>query len=269
MSGARIRGEQIADGSLTTEDIDDSLEKEFTKSRVTTNDSTPNFLSSKIIAGTNVTINVVGVSGSDQILAISSSASGGGGGGSGIGGTIETNEIAYGTSADTISGSSNLIYDGSKVSISGLGSVLELVDSIDGVFFETNSSFATVSVKDPLGGNARVDISAWNGVIASESEVKLTISEAPSTNRLLSFGNDGSGKTSIKGEITVDGGVTFIPDELRFSGSAWVINGSSGNSGDVLTSNGAGSAPTWEAPSGGGGGSVSASYVTSVSWLVG
>lgn len=80
MSGARIRGEQIADGSLTTEDIDDSLEKEFTKSRVTTNDSTPNFLSSKIIAGTNVTINVVGVSGSDQILAISSSAGGAGGG---------------------------------------------------------------------------------------------------------------------------------------------------------------------------------------------
>ncbi len=96
MSGARTRGGQIADGSLTTEDIDDSLEKEFTKSRVTTNDSTPNFLSSKIIAGTNVTINVVGVSGSDQILAISSSASGGG---SGIGGTIETNEISYGTSA--------------------------------------------------------------------------------------------------------------------------------------------------------------------------
>lgn len=79
MSGARIRGEQIADGSLTTEDIDDSLEKEFTKSRVTTNDSTPNFLSSKIIAGTNVTINVVGVSGSDQVLEISSSASGGSG----------------------------------------------------------------------------------------------------------------------------------------------------------------------------------------------
>jgi len=89
MSGARIRGEQIADGSLTTEDIDDSLEKEFTKSRVTTNDSTPNFLSSKIFAGTNVTINVVGVSGSDQILAISSSASGGGGG---IG---PTNKVHY------------------------------------------------------------------------------------------------------------------------------------------------------------------------------
>jgi hypothetical protein len=267
MSGARIRGEQIADGSLTTEDIDDSLEKEFTKSRVTTNDSTPNFLSSKIIAGTNVTINVVGVSGSDQILAISSSASGGGG--SGISGAIETNEIAFGTSTDTISGSSNLTYDGSKVSISGLGSVLELSDSIDGVFFETNSSFATVSVKDPLGSNARVDISAWNGVIALESEVKLAISEAPSTNRLLSFGNDGSGKTAIKGEITTDGGVTFVPDELRFSGSAWTINGSSGNSGDVLTSNGAGTAPTWETPSGGGGGAASASYVTSISWLVG
>lgn len=269
MSGARIRGEQIADGSLTTEDIDDSLEKEFTKSRVTTNDSTPNFLSSKIIAGTNVTINVVGVSGSDQILAISSSASGGGGG-SGIGGAIDTNEIAYGTSVDTISGSSNLTYDGSKVSIVGIGSLLELADSTDGVFFETNSSFATVSVKDPLGSNARVDISAWNGVIALESEVKLAISEAPSTNRLLSFGNDGTGKTSIKGEITTDSGVTFVPDDLRFSGSAWVINGSAGSAGDVLTSNGAGEPPTWQAPSGGGGGSsASASYVTSISWLVG
>ena len=75
----QLRGSQILDGTITTDDIDDSVEKEFTKVRVTTDDSTPDFLSSKIVAGSNVTITVLGVSGSAQTLSIA--ASGGGGGG--------------------------------------------------------------------------------------------------------------------------------------------------------------------------------------------
>jgi hypothetical protein len=76
----QLRGTQIADGTIKSEDIDDSLEFDLTKVRATSEDSNPNFLNSKIVAGTNITVSVIGSSGSDQTLRISSTASGGGGG---------------------------------------------------------------------------------------------------------------------------------------------------------------------------------------------
>ena len=45
----KLRGEFVKDGSITAEDVDDSLELELTKSRVTENDSEPGWLSEKII----------------------------------------------------------------------------------------------------------------------------------------------------------------------------------------------------------------------------
>lgn len=78
MSITQLKGSQILDGTIKTEDIDDGLEKEFTKVRVTTGDSSPDFLSSKVLAGDNITINVVGSSGSIQYLAISGSTGGAG-----------------------------------------------------------------------------------------------------------------------------------------------------------------------------------------------
>ena len=80
MTTTQIKGTQIQDGTIKTEDIDDVLEKDFTKVRTTDDDSSPNFLSSKIIAGDNITLNVVGSAGSTQYLAISGSAGGGGSG---------------------------------------------------------------------------------------------------------------------------------------------------------------------------------------------
>ena len=76
----QIRGAQIQDGSITADDVDDNLEKALTKVRVTTNDSTADFLSSKIIAGTGIAVTVVGVSGSAQTLQIAATGGGGGGG---------------------------------------------------------------------------------------------------------------------------------------------------------------------------------------------
>jgi len=82
MSVTQIRGSQILDGSIKSEDVDDSLEREFTKVRVTPNDSTPDYLAAKVVAGTNVTVTVVGASGSNQTLRIA--ATGGGGGGTSL-----------------------------------------------------------------------------------------------------------------------------------------------------------------------------------------
>jgi hypothetical protein len=79
MSTTQIRGSQILDGSIGTADIDDNLEREFTKVRTTRDDLAAGFLSTKIVAGSNVTVTVVGASGSDQTLRIAASSGGGGG----------------------------------------------------------------------------------------------------------------------------------------------------------------------------------------------
>jgi hypothetical protein len=76
MSVTQIKGSQILDGTITSADVDEALEKEFTKVRVTTGYASPDFLFSKILAGDNITINVIGISGSAQYLAISGSAGG-------------------------------------------------------------------------------------------------------------------------------------------------------------------------------------------------
>lgn len=78
----QLRGSQILDGSITADDVDDALEKELTKVRVTTDDSSADFLSSKVVAGTGITVAVVGASGSSQTLRIAATGGGGGGGSS-------------------------------------------------------------------------------------------------------------------------------------------------------------------------------------------
>ena len=77
----QIRGTQIQDGSITADDVDDNLEKALTKVRVTTDDATADFLSSKIIAGSGIAVTVVGASGSAQTLSIAATGGGVGGGG--------------------------------------------------------------------------------------------------------------------------------------------------------------------------------------------
>lgn len=80
----QLRGSQILDGSITADDVDDALEKELTKVRVTTNDSSADFLSSKVVSGTGISVTVVGASGSSQTLRIAATGGGGGGGGSSL-----------------------------------------------------------------------------------------------------------------------------------------------------------------------------------------
>jgi hypothetical protein len=82
MSTTQLRGTQILDGTITSSDIDDALEKNFTKVRTTVDDASADFLSSKLAAGSGITLTVVGASGSNQTLRIASTGGGGGGGSS-------------------------------------------------------------------------------------------------------------------------------------------------------------------------------------------
>ena len=77
MATTQFRGTQILDGTITAADIEDALEKEFTKVRVSADDSSPNFLSSKVSAGDGISLSVTGVSGSNQSLLISSTVAAG------------------------------------------------------------------------------------------------------------------------------------------------------------------------------------------------
>lgn len=70
----RIRGSQILDGTIDIPDISPTLKSEINKVAVTSNDSTPDFLSNKILAGDGITMVVMGSSGSYQHLVLSSSA---------------------------------------------------------------------------------------------------------------------------------------------------------------------------------------------------
>jgi len=80
MPPTQLRGSQILDGSITAEDVDDALEKELTKVRVTADDVSADFLSSKVVSGAGISVTVDGASGTNQKLRIASTGGGGGGG---------------------------------------------------------------------------------------------------------------------------------------------------------------------------------------------
>jgi hypothetical protein len=202
-----------------------------------------------------------------EIVAIASSGSAGqvltsAGGGSPtwetpevyIDGSVAAGQVPYGSGTDTVSGSDNFKYENGKLTLTGMGNILELAHDIDGVFLETDSSFYTVSLVDPLASGARLDMSAVNGVIAMQGgEIKHSLIDGDNA-RLLSFAREERADIELpeyhlpilRSEASADGGVTFSPDTLRIESAAWQINGSVGSAGQVLTSAGASATPTWE-----------------------
>lgn len=166
----QIKGSQIQDGTITSSDVEDSLEKELTKVRVTTNDSTPDFLSAKIIAGDNITVNVISTSGSIQYLAISGSA-GGGGGGSG-----DITSVTAGTG------------------LTGGGTSGDVTISIN------DSVVATISGSTFTGAISSPGITSTAGLTQSGGNVSL----AAQPNGTVNIGNDsGTTSTAILGGTSV------------------------------------------------------------------
>lgn len=167
--------------------------------------------------------------------------------GASIAGTIAANEIAFGTGVDSIGGSANLTYDGTKVVVTGIGDCLEVADATDGVFLKTDTSFAALVWSDPLSGNEAINASAYNGVLTFGVPLQLNIADGLGGNKMLSLRDDGAGAPEIQSLETPDG-VTFAAAPLRLSIAELQLNGAPGNSGDVIVSGGAGVAPTWQIP---------------------
>lgn len=68
-------GKQIRDETVTLDDIGPEAEEQFSKVKVSSGDTTTDYLSNKVVAGTNITVNTIN-SGSYETLAVSGSVFG-------------------------------------------------------------------------------------------------------------------------------------------------------------------------------------------------
>ena len=174
MATTKLKGAQIFDGTIKSEDIDDSLEKEFTKVRVTTDDTTPDFLFFKVVAGDDINFTVIGPAGTNQTLAISSTIAPGG---------TNTN-VQYNNNGD-FGGSSNFTFNGSTVFITGS------LSQGNGSKATGQYSYAGGADSESIGVTSHAEGSATKAIGSySHSEGRLTVSQGQSSH------SEGEGTTA-------------------------------------------------------------------------
>lgn len=207
MSTTQIKGSQILDGTISSDDIDDSIEKEFTKVRVGTNDSTPDFLSTKLVAGSNITLTVNGLSGSNQTLMIA--ADGGGGGGSQGPQGFQGNDGHQGPQG----------YQGSSGPQGNVGT-----QGAQGVPGTTYFSSITAGMLFTTGSIA---------LIGSEQGTDSTYDKGADVFFYVSGSSDNvslfGGDVVISGSVHGKNGATFVCDLLQMTGSIEATLGFSGS----------------------------------------
>jgi hypothetical protein len=236
MSTTQIKGSQILDGTIESADIDDTLEKEFTKVRVSTNDSTPEYLSTKLVAGPNVTLNVIELSGSNQALKISTHVTG----------TWEDVGNAYVTTGsvsidalnrDTskigsdvffyVSGSENAkAVFGGDVVISGSllfpeddifidGSLLYSVSNVSGSY--TTAISDNIVAADAVNGS--ININLESNPLVGRSIVIKDVAGVSSDNNITIFG----GNKMIDGQSSYTISTNYASLSLVFTGQMWSV----------------------------------------------
>ena len=201
MTTTQIKGSQIQDGSIKSEDVDDSLEKEFTKVRVTTGDSTPDFLSTKILAGDNITLNVIGSSGSIQYLAISGSAGGGGDGGSG---DITSVSAGVGLAGGGTSGDVSLY-------LSNTGSAGQYGSATQVPVFNTDAQGRVTSV---VNTSIQIDQSQVTNLVTDLSGKAST-----STSISAGTGLSGGGNLTTNRTLSIDDSIVATVSGTSFTGA--------------------------------------------------
>jgi len=145
-----------------------------------------------------------------------------------IAGTIAANEVAFGTATDTIGGDARLTYDSAQ-------NVLTLDSGVgaNGIIVQDTVAVATSDVQAGQlvlmggGGITGATLSGLSGYLRLEADVGGA-GDIPT----IQAWDESDTPTTL--ELTV-GGLT--------------VNNSAGTAGQVLTSAGAGAAPTWETPS--------------------
>ena len=153
------------------------------------------------------------------------------------------NSVQY-NSAGAFAGSANLTFDGSTLALDGVGSLLTAKLDVDITPFLTVDAAtysANLTVGTDLTTLSPTDISVSDGnQSANLSAGSVGVTDTASTNTL---------------NLTIAGGLATItsadgvaaPQALNLAIDELQINTDPGTSGYVLTSNGSGAAPTWQA----------------------
>jgi hypothetical protein len=172
-----------------------------------------------------------------------------------IAGTIAATEVAFGTGTDTIDGSADLTWnDGNKtLTVTGDANPALVIASVfDGAFLQVTPTTRELAITDPLNPTdatavSPTDVAVSNGTQSGNVAAgQVSVTDTGSTNTL---------RASIPGGVATitseDGSTVAQPLDLEIG--ELQINTDPGAVGEVLTSNGPGVAPTWQAGGGGGG----------------
>ena len=152
-----------------------------------------------------------------------------------IGGTIAANEVAFGTGVDSIGGSPSLTWNAGTQTLSVLDA--SVTDSLD--ISVAAGDVVNVSSTIPVRFNREVQSVNATGFVALDG-AGLQSGYGP---RDITLADYTATPTTPK--------LSAFPSLNLETGGEIQINGAAGNAGEVLTSNGAGVAPTWQASSGG------------------
>lgn len=248
MATTQIKGSQIQDGTITSSDVEDSLEKELTKVRVTTNDSTPDFLSAKIIAGDNITVNVISTSGSIQYLAISGSAGGGGGGsgditsvtaGAGLTGGGTSGDVTISINDSVVATISGSTFTGA-ISSPGITSTAGLTQSGGNVSLAAQPN-GTVNIGNDSGTTSTAILGGTSVILSGAAGTNYTIGGETSTGTITIGRSNATNYIEIgNASFTQLGRVQYINigTNAGSSSAALVSIGSAGGSSNTTISAG-------------------------------
>jgi len=183
-----------------------------------------------------------------------SNIDGGGGGGGGGGAAGGANEIQYNDGSNALTASANFTYDGSTLNVIGVGPVITAAEDITGQFLSINSTTWSIELNDPLIPTNTTTISPSDVAVSDSNQSAnlsfgtVSVTDTSSTNTLALKIIGGTPVISSSDGVGAPAPLNLSIDELQ-------LNGDTGSSGHVLTSNGAGAAPTWQVSSGAGFGS--------------
>ena len=171
-----------------------------------------------------------------------------GGGGGAAGGA---NEIQYNDGANALTASANFTYDGSALNVIGVGPIITAAEDISGQFLSINSTTWSIELNDPLTPTNTTTISPSDVAVSDSNQSAnlsfgtVSVTDTSSTNTLALKIIGGTPVISSSDGVGAPAPLNLSIDELQ-------LNGDAGSSGYVLTSNGAGAAPTWQVGGGGG-----------------
>lgn len=199
-----------------------------------------------------------------------------------VSGSIAANEIAFGSGINSVGGDSRITWNAGTgvMALASAGPALTVSNDIDGQFASFEAGSHSLDFIDPLGSTSVALVSAVNGftagdggtnatsvtagqVLVEQVGMTLTSTIAPGSVSLVdSVQQISLSATAAELLIKGDSGIPTTPTinaqdfdatpaTLNLQLGGLQINGAAGNAGEVLTSNGAGVAPTWQAAAGG------------------